>query len=79
MRLKREFGKQLSFEGGVDIEHILLFGTVDDVREHMKRVIDILAPGGGFFFKAQAIIRLIPYENPITAYNLALEYGRYDK
>jgi len=75
--LKREFGNQLSFEGGIDIEHILLFGTVDDVREHVKKVIDTLAPGGGYLFKAQAISRLIPYENVITAYNLALEYGRY--
>lgn len=79
VRLKREFGRQLSFEGGVDIEHVLLFGTVDDVKEHVKRVIDILAPGGGFLFKAQAISRLIPYENLITAYYIALEYGRYDK
>jgi uroporphyrinogen decarboxylase len=78
VRLKNKFGKRLSFEGGIDIEHILLFGTVDDVREHVKRIIDILAPGGGFLFKAQAISRLIPYENLITAYNLALEYGRYD-
>jgi uroporphyrinogen decarboxylase len=79
VRLKREFGRQLSFEGGVDIEHILPFGTVDDVRKHVKQVIDILVPGGGFMFKAQAISRIIPSENIITTYNLALEYGRYDR
>lgn len=78
VRLKREFGSQLCFEGGVDIEHVLPFGTIDEVREHAKRVIEILAPGGGFIFKAQAISRLIPYENLSTTYNLALEYGRYD-
>jgi uroporphyrinogen decarboxylase len=78
VRLKQEFGSQLAFQGGIDIEHVLPFGTVGEVREHVKRVIDILAPGGGFMFKAQAISRIIPYENLNTTYNLALEYGRYD-
>jgi uroporphyrinogen decarboxylase len=76
-RLKREFGSRLAFEGGIDIEHVLLFGTVAEVREHVKRAIDILAPGGGYLFKAQAISRLIPYENLIAAYDLALDYGSY--
>jgi len=79
VRLKREFGSQLAFEGGIDVEHVLIFGTVDEVKEHVKRVIDILAPGGGFIFKVQAISPLIPYENLSTAYKLAAEYGRYDK
>lgn len=76
--LKRDFGDQLAFEGGIDIEHILLFGTLDEVKEHVKEVVDILAPGGGFIFKAQAISHIIPAENLTTTYNLALEYGRYD-
>ena len=77
-RLKENFGDQLAFEGGIDIEHVLPFGTVDEVEEHVKNVIDILAPGGGFIFKAQAISRIIPYENLRATYNLALEYGRYE-
>jgi len=77
VRLKREFGAQLAFQGGIDIERILPFGTVDEVRAHVKDVIDILGPGGGFMFKAQAISRLVPYENLIAAYEIALEYGRY--
>lgn len=79
VKLKREFGDRLCFEGGIDIEQILPFGTVDEVKKHVKKVIDILAPGGGFIFKAQAISRLITYENLSMTYNLALEYGRYDK
>jgi uroporphyrinogen decarboxylase len=78
VRLKRDFGSQLAFEGGIDIEHILPFGTLDEVKEHVEEVINILAPGGGFIFKAQAISHIIPYENLVTTYNLALEYGRYD-
>lgn len=77
VRLKRDFGRELAFEGGIDIEHVLLFGTIEEAREHVRRVIDILAPGGGYLFKAQAISRLIPYDNLVTAYDLALTYGRY--
>lgn len=78
VRLKQEWGDQLCFHGGIDIEHIVPFGTVDEVRDHVKQVIDILAPGGGYWFKAQAISPVIPPENVIAAYECALEYGRYD-
>ena len=58
---------------------MLLYGSVDQVKEHVKKVIDILAPGGGFLFKAQAISPLIPVDNVLTTYKLGLEYGRYDR
>ena len=45
VRLKREFGDRLAFEGGIDIEEVLPFGTQDAVREHVRRVIGIMAPG----------------------------------
>ncbi len=72
--LKRDFGDALAFEGGIDIESILPFGTVTEVEEHVREVVSILAPGGGYLFKAQAISPIIPYENIIRAYELALEY-----
>jgi uroporphyrinogen decarboxylase len=77
VRLKREFGDALCFHGGIDVEHVLPFGTVDEVREHVRRAIDILAPGGGYWFKAQVISPVIPPENVIAAYEEAMEYGPY--
>ncbi|MBN1399657.1 MAG: hypothetical protein JXA74_02405, partial [Anaerolineae bacterium] len=77
LRLKRDFGDRLCFHAGVDVERILPFGTVDEVRDHVQRVIDILAPGGGYWFKAQVISPVIPSENVIAAYETALEYGVY--
>jgi len=79
VRLKREFGRDLCFHGGIDIEHIVPFGTLDEVRQHVREVIDTLAPGGGYWFKLQAISPVIPPENVIAAYELALEYGRYGR
>ena len=78
VRLKKEYGDSLCFHGGIDIEHILPFGTVAEVTGHVKRVIDILAPGGGYWFKLQAISPVIPAENVIAAYETAFEYGQYD-
>ena len=47
------------------------------MRDHVRRVIDILAPGGGYWFKAQVISPVIPPENVIAAYECALDYGVY--
>ena len=76
-RWKHEYGKRLCFEGGIDIEKILVFGSVEDVKKRVRELIDILGPGGGYLFKAQAISHLIPFENLITAYNPAFEYDGY--
>lgn len=76
VRLKREFGDRLAFQGGIDVERVVPFGTVHEVEAHTRDVIDILAPGGGFLFKVQAISRLMPYENIIKCYDVALSYGR---
>ena len=51
VKLKREFGKELTFwGGGVDTQSTLNFGTPQQVADEVKRIIDILAPGGGFVF-----------------------------
>ena len=77
VRLKREFGKELCFHGGIDVEGIVPFGTVDAVRDHVKEVMDVLAPDGGYWFKLQVISPMIPPENVMAAYECALEHGRY--
>ena len=77
VRLKAEYGDALCFHGGIDIERIIPFDTIDVVRDHVRRVIDILAPGGGYWLKLQAISPVIPPENVIAAYECALEYGLY--
>jgi uroporphyrinogen decarboxylase len=51
VRLKREFGKHITFwGGGVDTQHVLPAGTIEEVRDQVSRVFDIMAPGGGFVF-----------------------------
>jgi len=63
--LKREFGGDLCFwGGGVDTQEVLPHGSVDEVRDEVRRRIDDLAPGGGFVFAAVHNIQPdVPPEN----------------
>ncbi len=45
-RLKKEFGRDLSFYGGVSTQEVLPKGTPDDVRRAARRCIDELASDG---------------------------------
>ena len=49
--LKQDFGKDLTFwGGGVDTQSTLNHGTPQQIRDEVRRIIDIMAPGGGFVF-----------------------------
>jgi uroporphyrinogen decarboxylase len=79
-RLKREFGRDLVFwGGGADTQRILPEGSPAEVRDHVRRQIDILAPGGGFVFtQVHNILANVPPENIVAMFDAALEYGGYD-
>jgi uroporphyrinogen decarboxylase len=79
--LKREFGKDLSFwGGGVDTQRVLGFGTVQEVKDEVRRRIDDLAPGGGFVFATvHAIQRNVPPENVVAVWETLQEYGAYPR
>jgi uroporphyrinogen decarboxylase len=48
-RLKHDFGKDICFwGGGVDTQNVLPNASIADLKDHVKRVIEIMAPGGGF-------------------------------
>lgn len=72
-RLKREFGRDVTFwGGGCDTQHVLSRGTPAEVRDHVRRNIDILAPGGGFVFnQVHNILAEVPPENIIAMYEAA--------
>ena len=47
-RLKREFGKQMSFCGAIDTQTVLPHGTPEEVRAEVRGRMKDLAPGGGY-------------------------------
>lgn len=78
-RLKREFGADVCLWGGsVDSQTTLTFGTPDQVRDEVRRHLDIMAPGGGYVFATvHNVTRGMPADNVLAAYQTALEYGGY--
>lgn len=76
--LKAEFGRDITFWGGIDTQRVLPFGRPQDVVDEVKHRIDDLAPGGGFVFAAVHNIQaLVPPANIVTMFDTALEYGKY--
>ncbi len=47
-QVKKEFGADLSFYGGMSIQRILPFGTPQQVRDEARRLMDEIGRGGGF-------------------------------
>jgi len=75
-RLKREFGKELTFwGGGVDTRQILNRGTPDQVKDDVHRNIETLSPGGGFVFNPiHNILPDVPPKNIVAMYAAIDEY-----
>jgi len=77
-RLKREFGAMMAFHGGVSAQKVLPLGTPEEVREHVRRICEIMKPGGGYIFTSdQAITEDTPAENVAAMYDAVEEFGWY--
>jgi len=75
--LKRNFGDKIVFQGGIDTQQVLR-STPKDVEKEVKRVIDILAPGGGYLLgPSHNFTRDIPIKNIIKMFETVMEYGIY--
>ena len=68
--LKRDFGKDITFwGGGCDTQTVLCDGTPQQVRDHVKRQIEIMQPGGGFVFtQVHNIQPDVPPENIVAMF-----------
>lgn len=79
VQLKKDFGKDIVFwGGGVDTQQVLPSGNIRNVKEHVKRNIDALAPGGGFVFSTVHNIQAeVPPQNIIAMLETLAEFGKY--
>jgi len=76
--IKKRYGKKLALWGTLDEQRILPFGTPDEVRAEVKRLIKDCAPGGGFILTpAHNIQADTSIENILAFYEAAREYGQY--
>lgn len=62
--MKKKYGDKLSFWGGLSTQRTLPYGTPDDVRKEVKRLMQEIGAGGGFILSpAHAIPKDVPPEN----------------
>jgi uroporphyrinogen decarboxylase len=67
-KLKREFGRDLTFwGGGCDTREVLPLGTPGEVAVDVRQRVAILSPGGGFVFQQiHNIMSNVPPENVVA-------------
>jgi uroporphyrinogen decarboxylase len=77
--LKKDFGRDITFwGGGVDTQSTLVKGTPQEVADEVKRILDIMAPGGGFVFAPVHNVQDdVPAANFWAMWETLQNYGRY--
>jgi uroporphyrinogen decarboxylase len=74
-KLKREFGRHITFWGGIDTHHVLPFGTPADVRQEVQTRIEDMSAGGGYVIGSVHIIQ--PEVSPQNILAMAEAAHRY--
>lgn len=76
--LKKQYGQNIVFCGAIDTHRILPYGSVGDVRAEVKRVMQVLGPGGGYLLGAvHTVMNDVPPENVLAMVDAVEEFGHY--
>lgn len=76
--LKARFGDRVVFMGGIDTQHVMPHGSIEDVEAEVKRRIRDLGPGGGYVVAAVHNIQPdVPPENIVAMAEATRKYGGY--
>jgi uroporphyrinogen decarboxylase len=74
--LKQEFGNDVVFWGSIDTQKVLPFGTPEEVRAEVRRMINAFYHNGGFVIGSVHIIQKeVPPENVLAMAEAAHVYG----
>lgn len=75
--LKADFGKDICFwGGGCDTKNVLPSGTPQEVKDHVKRRLELFMPGGGFVFNTvHNILPEVPPQNIVAMHEAIEEFG----
>ncbi|MBM3501877.1 MAG: hypothetical protein FJX74_24755 [Armatimonadetes bacterium] len=74
--VKQKVRGRLALQGGIDTQHVLMRGTPEDVETEVKRVLGILAPGGGYIIGPDQGMPFPP-ENIEALWRAAEKWGTY--
>ncbi len=76
--LKKRFGSRVVFHGGIDVQRVLPYGSVEEVMEEVRYRIRAFGPGGGYILApAHNIQDDVPPENIVAMFEAAHQYGQY--
>ncbi len=76
--LMKRFGKNIIFCRGIDTHRILPAGTTIEVRDEVKRVMELLGEGGGYMLASvHTIMNDVPAENVLAMVDAVEEFGVY--
>ncbi len=77
VRLKKEFGKEITFwGGGCDTAAVLNKAAPAEVRRHVLERCELFSQGGGFIFNTiHNILPEVPAENIMAAFNAVKEFN----
>jgi len=65
--LKREYGDRLTFWGGLGSQRIIPFGTPDELRAEIRKLVREMTRGGGYILSpAKALLPETPTENAVA-------------
>jgi len=77
-KLKQEYGRHLSFWGGIDTHRVMPYGTPEEVRAEVGTRLEQMAVGGGYVLAAVHNIQPdVPPGNVVELYRAGAELGRY--
>lgn len=77
-KLKKEFGDQLAFHAGIDIQKVMPFGSVEEVTAEAVKTMRALGYGGGYILAPTHYLQAdVPPENVIALRDAVLKHGRY--
>jgi uroporphyrinogen decarboxylase len=67
---------RMALQGAIDTQHVLMRGTPEEVEAEVKRVLAILAPGGGYIIGPDQGMPFPP-DNIAALWRAAERWGRY--
>jgi uroporphyrinogen decarboxylase len=75
--LKRDFGRDVTFwGGGCDTRRVLNRASPAQVKEHVKQLLEVFSPGGGFVFNTvHNILPDVPPENIVAMFEAVEEFN----
>ena len=77
---RRTCGADTSFWGGVDTQHLLPYGTPEEVRAEVRRLIDTLENDSGYVLSSSHnLMGDVPAENIVVTYDEAARYYPFGK